>query len=129
MENKQIYFNQPDTIEFELNENSYGFIISMKRIENPEKTDYIDIDENFFVDLIEYSHGISQRLFYFDECCQDNYPKLTWAGDLDRDGKLDFLYDRSGHYLISDLVLCLSSASEIGDLFKEVANFRYSTGD
>lgn len=47
-------------------------------------------------------------------------PRLIWAGDLDRDGRLDFLIDNST-YNQSALTLFLSSAAEEGELVRPVA--------
>ena len=46
---------------------------------------------------------------------------LYWAGDLDNDGKLDFLADLSDHYNSTDVILFLSSEAEKGKLVKDVA--------
>lgn len=46
---------------------------------------------------------------------------LLWAGDLDNDGKLDFLADLSDHYNSTDVILFLSSEAEKGKLVKDVA--------
>ncbi len=48
-------------------------------------------------------------------------PGLVWAGDLDRDGELDFLFDMSGSYNSSRLVLFLSGAAAAGELVAPVA--------
>jgi hypothetical protein len=59
-------------------------------------------------------------------CCNDTWPSLTWAGDLDRDGKLDLLLQLSPHYAGSELVLFLSSAASGRDPVREVARFASS---
>lgn len=46
---------------------------------------------------------------------------LYWAGDLDNDGKLDFLADLSDHYNSTDVILFISSEAEKGKLVKDVA--------
>ncbi len=51
-------------------------------------------------------------------------PNLIWAGDLDRDGRLDMLIDLSGHYNVSQPTLFLSSVADGGDLVKKVAQLR-----
>jgi hypothetical protein len=48
-------------------------------------------------------------------------PALLWAGDLDRDGKVDLLMDVSGHYSSMELRLYLSSRATPGELVREVA--------
>jgi hypothetical protein len=49
-------------------------------------------------------------------------PILLWAGDIDRDGKLDFLMDIAGHYNASEPALYLSSQASPGTLVKKVAS-------
>jgi hypothetical protein len=56
-------------------------------------------------------------------CCNDNWPAILWAGDLDRDGELDLLLDVSNHYAGGNLALFLSSVARKGDLVGEVARF------
>lgn len=60
-------------------------------------------------------------------CCNDTWPAIVWAGDLDRDGGLDLLLNVSGHYAGSELALFLSSAARKGDLVGEVARFASSS--
>ena len=46
---------------------------------------------------------------------------LLWAGDLDRDGRLDLLIDLSNHYNVSAPTLFLSAAAAVGELVAPVA--------
>lgn len=48
---------------------------------------------------------------------------LFWAGDIDRDGKLDLYLDLSNHYNVSRRVLLLSSQAGKEKLVKELARF------
>lgn len=50
-------------------------------------------------------------------------PVLLWAGDLDRDGKLDLLYNLSSFYIDTELALFLSSAAKEGELVGLVARW------
>lgn len=54
----------------------------------------------------------------------DSWPSLLWAGDLDRDGRLDLLFDRSDHYKVTDRVLYLSSRAGEAELVHPAATFR-----
>ncbi len=54
----------------------------------------------------------------------DAYPHLRWAGDLDRDGRLDLLIDVSDHYNVSAPTLFLSSQAKAGELVGEAAVLR-----
>lgn len=51
-------------------------------------------------------------------------PRVVFAADLDRDGKLDLLVDTSDHYNVSQLTLFLSSRAKGGALVAPVAQFR-----
>lgn len=71
------------------------------------------------------SDGRSQDLQAPARFAEDGVPLLVWAGDLDRDGKLDLYMDMTNHYNVSDYVLLLSSRATKGQLVKRVASRRY----
>jgi hypothetical protein len=73
--------------------------------------------------LILSHKGKEQILNYLKDGCNDCYWNLYWVGDLDQDGKLDFYFDLSWHYNVSDRKLFLSSQAEDGKIVKYVANF------
>lgn len=54
----------------------------------------------------------------------DASPRILFAGDLDRDGKLDLLFDASDHYNLVRPVLFLSGAAEGDELLHAVAEHR-----
>ncbi|WP_412067313.1 hypothetical protein [Rubrivirga sp. IMCC43871] len=56
---------------------------------------------------------------YLPSAGMDNY--LLWAGDLDRDGRLDLLTDEGGHYAVGEPTLYLSSEARDGELVRRVA--------
>lgn len=53
----------------------------------------------------------------------DASPSLLFAGDLDRDGKLDLLFDTTDHYNVSRPTLFLSSQAKPGELLHRVAQY------
>ncbi|MBX3176084.1 MAG: hypothetical protein KF886_01865 [Candidatus Hydrogenedentes bacterium] len=55
-------------------------------------------------------------------------PTLVWAGDLDRDGKLDLLMNLSASYMHTDLALLLSSAAKEGERVGLVARWNARSG-
>ncbi len=59
-------------------------------------------------------HGLSE----------DSPPQVIWAGDLDRDGRLDILAEIGNHYNVTDMALFLSSAAAGGRLVRLIARFR-----
>ncbi|MBD0404989.1 hypothetical protein [Flammeovirga sp. EKP202] len=53
----------------------------------------------------------------------DAMPDILWVGDIDNDGKLDFLFDLSSHYNATSLNLFLSSLADKNEFLKIVAFF------
>lgn len=53
----------------------------------------------------------------------DGQLRLLFAGDVDRDGRLDLLLDMSDHYNVSRLTLWLSTEAAKGDVVGEAAAF------
>ena len=66
---------------------------------------------------------MSQVLVSIPEPREQDGPELLWAGDLDRDGKLDLLYNLSSFYIDTELALFLSSAAKEGELVGLVARW------
>lgn len=78
--------------------------------------------------VLMVAHGEDrQAIATIRECCNDTWPAIVWAGDLDRDDKLDLLMNVASHYAGGDLALFLSSAARGGDLMAEVARFSWSS--
>ena len=69
-------------------------------------------------------NGESRQVLYsLQECGNDPSWFLSWAGDLDRDGKLDLYVNVTQHYNVTERKLFLSSQAGKGQLVKEVAEF------
>ncbi|MFZ6743987.1 hypothetical protein ACO0LC_12215 [Undibacterium sp. JH2W] len=72
--------------------------------------------------------GREQYLFdHVENQDGDNNGRLIWIGDLDHDGKLDFIVDASNEYNVTELHLYLSGQAAKGELLKLVSK-RKSTG-
>lgn len=69
-----------------------------------------------------------QLLFKNAEVYRDEEARLRWAGDLDRDGQLDLIYNLGGHYTETRLALFLSSAAKPGELVGLAARWDGSCG-
>jgi hypothetical protein len=67
---------------------------------------------------------ILQTLAQFKQINLENPPSILWAGDLDNDGKLDFLLELGNHYAGSKKALYLSSLARRNNLVEDVAEFR-----
>lgn len=64
-----------------------------------------------------YASGPGEHAWLGDDAA----PALLFAGDLDRDGELDLLFDTTDHYNVSRPALFLSSQARPGELLREVA--------
>jgi hypothetical protein len=73
--------------------------------------------------LVLVSGNSSQTLYTLEDCGDIPSWNLLWAGDLDRDGKLDLYMSVTQHYNTSERRLFLSSHSGKGQLVKEVTAF------
>jgi hypothetical protein len=76
--------------------------------------------KNYSLNL--FFKDVSQLIFSEKEKLgHDGRPQVIWAGDLDRDGKLDLLLNLTRHYNETRLVLMLSSAKKTGRLLETIA--------
>lgn len=73
--------------------------------------------------LVLTSGNTSQTLYTLQECGSDPGWSLIWAGDLDKDGKLDLYVTVNQHYNFMERKLFLSSQADEGQLVAEVAEF------
>jgi hypothetical protein len=73
--------------------------------------------------LMLVSGDVEQVLYSIDGCGNEPYWYLLWAGDLDRDGKLDLYLSVTQHYNVSERKLFLSSPAKRRQLVAEVAEF------
>jgi len=73
--------------------------------------------------LVLTSRESTQVLYTLDECGNDPAWHLLWAGDLDKDGKLDLYVSVNQHYNVAEKKLFLSSVVGEGRLVEQVAQF------
>ena len=62
-----------------------------------------------------------QEIAAYDRLGLAGTPEVLWAGDIDRDGKLDFFMNLAHDYYYIQYVLFLSSMAEDGEILKKVA--------
>lgn len=67
--------------------------------------------------IAAYRESPDARLLF----TSDASPQLIFAGDLDRDGQLDLIFDTSDHYNLNRPTLFLSSAAGKGEVLRAVA--------
>lgn len=70
------------------------------------------------------SYPVSRPGTVDQSIASEAFPQVFWAGDLDRDGRLDFILDLTDHYNVSAPTLLLSSPAKEGELVAPVAVFR-----
>ena len=66
---------------------------------------------------------MNQLLVHIDAVAMEGPPTIIWAGDLDRDNKLDLFMNLNYDYNFDVFALFLSSKSRQGELVKKVAQF------
>ena len=69
--------------------------------------------------------GKSEQLIVAIPTFNDTFVKILWIGDLDGDGKPDFILDTSRHYEEETVLLFLSSKAGNGEIVKIVASSSY----
>lgn len=75
-------------------------------------------------DIALEASGVTQVLVRNLGRDEDAAPSLFWAGDLDRDGRLDYLLDTTDHYNVTEWTLFLSHGTGDGELVRRAAVFR-----
>lgn len=87
---------------------------------------YVNWDnvKNYKLYLSESELDNEQLLIAMPEF-QDTYVAIIWMGDMDMDGRPDFLFDVSDNYEAKSVVLFLSSKSDNGKLVKCVGRSEY----
>jgi hypothetical protein len=69
--------------------------------------------------LVLSSGETDQRVAQLNVVSMDGPPTVVWAGDLDRDGRLDLLADLTTDYVGHEYVLYVSSLASAGNLVAE----------
>lgn len=74
-------------------------------------------------EMVLYDSTVRQPIFECDPAYGDGQLALIWAGDVDRDGRIDLLIDLSNGYNASEPTLFLSSMAKEGELARKVASY------
>ena len=79
--------------------------------------------------LVKFPEGVRKVGYIPGFCGQGwtSYPKLVWAGDLDRDSKIDLILDQE-HDSTYSRYLLLSSAADKGEQVKLIGHFTRPSG-
>lgn len=65
--------------------------------------------------------GNKEQLLLTEKSFNDTFVILLFAGDIDGDGKLDFIFEANRHYEEERVVLFLSSKAKSGEAVKKVS--------
>lgn len=99
--------------EFKFNGKKYTLSIDDP---NKEAGDFLTAESEMTVSV-----GTVKQVIYEQEYCSDCSWDLCWVGDLDKDGKLDFMLNLNSHYNSTCHTLFLSSQAKKGEIVRDVA--------
>lgn len=100
--------------EFEFNGAKYSLFVEDS---GKEEGDHLTKDSRMML-----SAGNQKQTIYKPEGCSDCSWDLCWVGDLDKDGKLDFMLNLTSHYNSTCHTLFLSSQAKKGEIVRDVAD-------
>jgi hypothetical protein len=109
------YFHNGVKANLQIERNEYQLEVVS---DDPEPVGYLKDNSKLLL-----TFGRFKQVLFSLDTQNDASWTLLWAGDIDRDGKLDLYMDLSDHYNVSQRRLFLSSQAKAGELVKEVAAF------
>jgi hypothetical protein len=119
------FLHPAESMTLKLGENGYYTLVGFGKAVDRGVARPFDIAiRNYKIEISRYPWVHTQVIASFNIIAMDGLPTLLWAGDLDRDGKLDLVMDLTDHYNVSEYVLFLSSMSEGNNILRKVATFR-----
>lgn len=95
-----------------------GKIISSEVHADGDKQEVFKVVENYKLYL---TVGNKEQLLLTEKSFNDTFVILLFAGDIDGDGKLDFIFGANRHYEEERVVLFLSSKAKNGEVVKKVS--------
>jgi len=113
---------------FSFNEKTYifrgdGNTIKSEMAHTDDGLERWDEVKNYKLYLSE--EGKAEQLILAIPTFEHNFMKILWIGDLDGDGKPDFILDTSRHYEEETVLLFLSSKAGSGEIVRIVASSSY----
>ncbi len=129
LEKKNIWVEEQ--MSFEFNKKEYSFHGEGITVESNEawidgfKTPQRwDVVKDYKLYLLEKSSGKKQLLLSIPTF-NDTFVQILWVGDLDNDGKPDFIFDTSPDYEYKRVELFLSSQADKDEIVKKVGESSY----
>lgn len=118
--NQFLYPGQSISVKFDKPEHWYSMLALGSAYARPGDIFFSD----YRVQLSDSQRpGAGDVFLKFEQISLENTPKLQWAGDLDRDKRLDLLFQVPIGGYSKSYVLFLSSAASRSQLVKQVATF------
>lgn len=113
-----------EKITFQYNNINYsiraeGDFVSSDKILSEEGEEILQDVKNY--KLYISTNNDAEILFLEEESFNDSFVELLFVGDIDRDGKLDFIFDASRDYEEERVVLYLSSKAKEGGIIQKVS--------
>ena len=80
--------------------------------------------KNYKIILIDENKN--EEVIAFEESMTDTYYKLIFAGDIDKDGKLDLIFEAPRHYEEKRIIILLSSKASPGKKLRKASDISES---
>jgi len=96
-----------------------GKVLSSEKVHTDEGSEIFQVVENY--KLYISTKDIPEKLLLKEESFNDTFVELLFAGDIDNDGKLDFIFGANRNYEEERVILFLSSKAEKENVVKKVS--------
>ena len=96
-----------------------GKVLSSEKVHTDEGSEIFQVVENY--KLYISTKDIPEKLLLKEESFNDTFVELLFAGDIDQDGKLDFIFQANRNYEEERVILFLSSKAEKENVVKKVS--------
>lgn len=112
-----------ETVTYNYNNTEYKIRAEGEYI-SPEKA-LLEKDSEFYANVKNYKLYIStnnsnERVFLEEESFNDTFVKILFVGDIDSDGKLDFVFEANRDYEEERVILFLSSESKKDKIIERI---------
>ena len=113
-----------EKISFKFNDIEYflraeGKVLSSEKVHTDEGLETFQVVENY--KLYISTEDIPERLLLKEESFNDTFVELLFVGDIDQDGKLDFIFGANRNYEEERVILFLSSKADQENVVKKVS--------
>ena len=113
-----------EKISFKFNDIEYflraeGKVLSSEKVHTDEGLETFQVVENY--KLYISTEDIPERLLLKEKSFNDTFVELLFVGDIDQDGKLDFIFGANRNYEEERVILFLSSKADQENAVKKVS--------